>query len=57
MFEWNVEDCKLMNDPGATVNDDGKKIFSIETMLSREEKYDYLNKKSPLQLSFIKQKI
>lgn len=40
MFEWKVEDCKLMNDPGATVNDDGEKIFSAETMLSREEKLE-----------------
>ena len=30
MFEWKVEDCKLMNDPGATVNDDGKKYFLLK---------------------------
>ena len=53
MVEWKVEDYKLMNDPGVTVNDDGKKIFSIETMLPREEKYDYLNKKYDGALDYI----
>ena len=44
MFEWNVDEFRLMNDADAIETEDGK-IFSIESVLSRDEKKDYLNKK------------
>lgn len=37
MFEWNVDEFRLMNDTDAIETEDGK-IFSIESVLSRNEK-------------------
>lgn len=52
MFEWKVEELRLLNDK-STEKENGRRIYSFERGVSKEDKIEFIDKMNDGKLSYI----